>query len=62
MISLVSPGKHVVNDIHELHDPLIKMKVLQALEQIDVLTTISPNHGDLLWLGLGWQDSYFKLE
>ena len=59
---LVGSGEHVVDDVHELHDPLVKMKVLQALEQIGVLPTIWANHGDLLRLGLGWEDGYFKLE
>ena len=38
------------------------MKVLQALEQVGVLPTIGAHHGDLLRLGLGWEDGHFKLE
>ena len=38
------------------------MKVLQALKQVSVLATIGANHGDLLRLGLGWEDGHFKLE
>ena len=59
---LVGSGKHVIDDIHELHDPLVQMEVLQTLEQVGVFTTIRANHGDLLRFGLGRKDSYFKLE
>ena len=59
---LVGSGEHVVDDVHELHYPLIQVEVLQALEQVGVFTTIGANHGDLLGLGLGREDGYFKLE
>ena len=32
--------KHVVDDGHELHDPLIKVEVFQALEEVGVLAAI----------------------
>ena len=56
------PGKHVVNDGHELHNPLIKVEVLQALEEVGVLPAIRAHHGNLLWLGLGGKDRHFQTE
>ena len=50
--SLVCTCEHVIHDGHKLHDPLIKMEVLQSLEQVCVLPSIGSDHGNLLWLGL----------
>ena len=60
--SLVCSAEHVVDDGHELHDPLIKMEVLQPLEQVRVLAAIAAYHGDLLGLGLSGQYGYFQME
>ena len=54
MSILVSSGKHVIYDVHELHDPLIKVEILEALEEVCVLAAIRSYHGDLLGFGLGW--------
>ena len=59
---LVCPGKHVVNNGHELHNPLIKVQVLQALEEVSVLATVGAHHGNLLWLGLGGKYEHFQTE
>ena len=59
---LVGSGKHVVDDVHELHNPFVQMEILQALKQVGVLTTIGANHRDLLRLCLCREDGYFKLE
>ena len=62
MCILVGPGKHVVDDVHELHDPLVQVEVLEAFEQVGVLAAIGTNHGYLLWLGLGRKYCYLELE
>lgn len=61
-VSLVSLGKHVVDDGHELHDPLVEMEVLQTFEQVGVLSSVRANHRDLLRLCLGGQDGHLQLE
>ena len=38
-IQPVSPGKHVVADFQELHDPLIQMQIFQTFEQVRVPET-----------------------
>ena len=53
--SLVCSCEHVIHDGHELHDPLVKMKVLETFEQVSVFSAVRTNHGDLLWLGLSGQ-------
>ncbi len=59
---LVSSCEHVVNNVHELHDPLIKMKILQTLEKVRVLSSIRADHRDLFRFGLGRQDSYLEVK
>ena len=49
---LVGPAEHVVDDGQELHDPLVQVQVLQALEEIRVLAAVTADHGYLLGLGL----------
>ena len=51
----MGPCEHVVDDGHELHDPLIQVEVLQTLEEVGVFASITPDHGDLLGFGLGGQ-------
>ena len=60
--SLVSLGKHVVDDGHELHDSLVQMEVLQSLEEVGVLAAVRASHRYLLRLCLGGEDSHFQLE
>ena len=42
--SLEVSHKHVVDDGHELHDPLIQVEVLQAFEEVRVLPPIRAHH------------------
>ena len=60
--SLVSFSEHVVDDGHELHDPLIQMEILQTLEEVGVFTTIRANHRDFLRLSFRRQNGHFQLE
>ena len=61
-VILVCPGKHVVNNGHELHNPLVEVQVLQALEEVSVLAAIGAHHGNLLRLGLGGKHRHFQTE
>ena len=60
--ALVCPGKHVVDDGHELHDALVQVQVLQPLEQVGMLAPVRARHGDLLGLGLRRQDGHLQLK
>ena len=53
-------AEHVADDGHELHHPLVQVQVLQTLEQVSVLTSVTADHGDLLGLGLGGQDQRLR--
>ena len=59
---LVGLCEHVVDDGHELHDPLVEMEVLKTLEEVGVLASVRPNHRDFLRLCLGGQDGHLQLE
>jgi len=52
----VCSDKHVVDNTHELHDSLVQVEVLQALEEVGVAATVRAHHRYLLRLGLGGED------
>jgi len=53
---LVSSSKHVVDNVEKLHNPLIQVQILQALEQIRVSFPIRPLEDQFLGFGLCGQD------
>lgn len=59
---LVSTSEHIINDVHKLHDPLIKVEVFKAFEEVGVFAAIRTYHRDLLWFGFSWKDGYFEIK
>jgi len=53
---LVSSSKHVVDNVEKLHNPLIQVQILQALEQIRVSFPIRPFEDQFLGFGLCGED------
>ena len=60
--SLEVSHKHVVDDGHELHDPLIQVEVLQSFEEVRVLSPVRAHHGYLLGFGLGGEHHHVQIE
>ena len=53
---------HDVGDLEELHDLLVEVEVLEALEEVRVLLTVAALQAHLLRLRLGQQDAQVVLE
>ena len=53
---------HDVGDLEELHDLLVEVEVLEALEEVRVLLPVAALQAHLLRLRLGQQDAQVVLQ